>query len=89
MITKLSARIDAFVRVSSTNNTYSKEISSEPPSEEGVNVSAVSTTKRKSLVTAIGLSKRWGISIEAAAATLDASTQSAVRNIFTASKRKV
>jgi hypothetical protein len=63
------------------------------PDDEGINmicnISVVSTNDRKSTLTPIALSKRWGITLEAATATLNVSTQTAVRNIFSPSERKV
>jgi hypothetical protein len=66
---ELSERALACVRVSSTFNNISNDTIYFIPSKDGVNVLAVSTTKCKPLLDGIGLSKRWGISIEAAAAT--------------------
>jgi Reverse transcriptase (RNA-dependent DNA polymerase) len=52
-------------------------------------IDALSTNDAKSILTAVTLSKKWTISLETAKATLKCSTQTAVRNIFSPSERKV
>jgi hypothetical protein len=54
-----------------------------------VTVSAVRTSASKPLIDAPELSKRWGITLQAAAATLEATTQTAVWDIYASSERKV
>jgi hypothetical protein len=77
------------VRVSSTFNDSITNTIDFIPSKDGVNVKIVSTTKRKPGLNAIGVSKRWGISMESAAATIDASTQTDLRYICSPLERKV
>jgi hypothetical protein len=52
-------------------------------------VSAVQTGVSKPLIEAPELSKMWGITLQAAAATIEGTTQTAVRNIYAPSERKV
>jgi hypothetical protein len=53
------------------------------------NIAVVSSNDRKPLLTSIALSQWWGTTLEAAQPTIDASTQTAVWNIFSPSERKV
>jgi hypothetical protein len=59
------------------------------PADRTANVLVDSTNERKSFLTPIALSKRWGITLDASKATIDVSTQTAVRNIFAPLERKV
>jgi hypothetical protein len=86
---ELSERVLACVHESSTFNDTPIEYINYTPSNDGAIDSDDSTTKRNPWLNAIELSKRWGISIQTAAATLDASTQTAFKNIFSPSERKV
>jgi hypothetical protein len=94
--TELSKRVIECVRVtaaypsSSTITPNHNASNCDSSVGDGVsNVAIVSSGERESLLTAVALSKRWGITLEDATATIDASTQSGVRNVFSPSERKV
>jgi hypothetical protein len=89
---QVESRLIAAVHVSASYISCPDYTVSEPivdPATQTSHVSVVSTNDRSSFLTAIALSKRWGISLEAAKATMAVSTQTAVRNIFAPSERKV
>jgi hypothetical protein len=51
-------------------------------------LSSLTTTERRSAITPDVLAQRWGISIPAAAATLQSITQEGVRNVYIPAERK-
>jgi hypothetical protein len=93
---QLSKRVIAAVRVSATYpkcptpeiDPISHNVNIDP-ADRPANELVVSTNERKSFLTHIALSKRWGITWDAAKATIDVSSQTAVRNTFTPSEQKV
>jgi hypothetical protein len=58
-------------------------------SDENFLIGALHTQNPRSALDHVALAKRWGINLEQAKATLDCSTQTAVRNILSLSERKV
>ena len=57
--------------------------------DQRVVLSALSTKERLSVLTPEILSKRWGIGLDAAKATLTVTTYEGIRNVFLPSERKV
>jgi hypothetical protein len=60
-----------------------------PPNEDRTRIYALSTTKKRSALTPEILSRRWGIGLDTAKKTLQATTQAGVRNVLAPGERKV
>jgi hypothetical protein len=60
-----------------------------PPNEDRTRIYALSTTKKRSALTPEILSRRWGIGLDTAKKTLQATTQAGICNVLAPGKRKV
>jgi hypothetical protein len=60
-----------------------------PPNKDRTRIYALSMTEKRSALTPEILSQRWGIGLDTAKKTLQATTQASVRNVLAPGKRKV
>jgi hypothetical protein len=83
---RLIACVHIHPTVSPTSSAIETIYSTPAVNPDGRHASAITSS---ALITPIVLSKRWGISLETAQRTLNASTQTAVRNGHTPSERTI